>query len=44
LSVAAPIELALAVHLNMYGVRSTVFNTEAETSWHPKGNIHNGAK
>ena len=25
----------------MYGVQSTVFNTEAETRWHPKGNIHN---
>ncbi|HTV36598.1 MAG TPA: FAD-dependent monooxygenase, partial [Xanthobacteraceae bacterium] len=36
-----PIGLALALHLDMYGVRSTVFNTEAETRWHPKGNIHN---
>lgn len=36
-----PIGLALALHLNMYGVRSTVFNTESETRWHPKGNIHN---
>ena len=36
-----PIGLALALHLDMYGVKSTVFNTEAETRWHPKGNIHN---
>jgi 2-polyprenyl-6-methoxyphenol hydroxylase-like FAD-dependent oxidoreductase len=36
-----PIGLALALHLDMYGVRSTVFNTETETRWHPKGNIHN---
>ncbi len=36
-----PIGLALALHLDMYGVRSTVFNVEPETRWHPKGNIHN---
>src|ERR1700761_888517 len=36
-----PIGLALALHLDMYGVSSVVFNTEAETRWHPKGNIHN---
>ncbi len=36
-----PIGLALALHLDMYGVRSVVFNAEAETRWHPKGNIHN---
>ena len=30
----APIGLALALHLDMYGVSSTVFNTEAETRWH----------
>jgi 2-polyprenyl-6-methoxyphenol hydroxylase-like FAD-dependent oxidoreductase len=36
-----PIGLALALHLDMYGVRSTLFNSEAETRWHPKGNIHN---
>jgi len=36
-----PIGLALALHLDMYGVPSTVFNTEPETRWHPKGNIHN---
>jgi 2-polyprenyl-6-methoxyphenol hydroxylase-like FAD-dependent oxidoreductase len=36
-----PIGLALALHLDMYGVKSTVFNTEPETRWHPKGNIHN---
>src|SRR5262245_5776656 len=35
-----PIGLALALHLDMYGVPTTVFNTEAETRWHPKGNIH----
>ena len=36
-----PIGLALALHLDMYGVKSTVFNTEPEARWHPKGNIHN---
>jgi 2-polyprenyl-6-methoxyphenol hydroxylase-like FAD-dependent oxidoreductase len=36
-----PIGLALALHLDMYGVPSTVFNSEAQTRWHPKGNIHN---
>lgn len=36
-----PIGLALAVHLDMYGVKSTIFNTDAATRWHPKGNIHN---
>jgi 2-polyprenyl-6-methoxyphenol hydroxylase-like FAD-dependent oxidoreductase len=36
-----PIGLALALHLDMYGVKSTVFNAEAETRSHPKGNIHN---
>jgi 2-polyprenyl-6-methoxyphenol hydroxylase-like FAD-dependent oxidoreductase len=36
-----PVGLALALHLDMYGVRSTVFNTDTETRWHPKGNIHN---
>ena len=36
-----PIGLALALSLDLYGVKSTVFNTEPETRWHPKGNIHN---
>lgn len=36
-----PIGLALALHLDMYDVRSTVFNTDAATRWYPKGNIHN---
>lgn len=36
-----PIGLALALHLDMYSVESTIFNTEAATRWHPKGNIHN---
>ena len=36
-----PIGLALALNLDMYGVKSTVFNTGPETRWHPKGNIHN---
>ena len=36
-----PIGLALALHLDMYGVKSTIFNTDAATRWHPKGNIHN---
>jgi FAD binding domain len=36
-----PIGLALALHLDMYGVRSTIFNAEPEARWHPKGNIHN---
>ena len=36
-----PIGLALALHLDMYGVTSTIFNTDAAVRWHPKGNIHN---
>jgi len=36
-----PVGLALALHLDMHGIPSTVFNTEAQTRWHPKGNIHN---
>jgi 2-polyprenyl-6-methoxyphenol hydroxylase-like FAD-dependent oxidoreductase len=36
-----PIGLSLALHLDMYGIRSSVFNNEPETRWHPKGNIHN---
>lgn len=36
-----PIGLALALHLDMYGVKSTIFNSEAATRWHPKGNVHN---
>src|SRR5262249_42969907 len=36
-----PIGLALALHLDMYGVASVVFNSETQTRWHPKGNIHN---
>lgn len=36
-----PIGLALALHLDMYGVKSTIFNTDSTTRWHPKGNVHN---
>src|SRR5581483_8428210 len=36
-----PVGLALALHLDMYGVPCTLFNAEPETRWHPKGNIHN---
>jgi hypothetical protein len=31
----------LALFLAAYGVKSTIFNTEATTRWHPKGNTHN---
>ena len=36
-----PVGLALALFLDRYGVPSVVFNTEAETRWHPKGSTHN---
>ena len=36
-----PIGLALALHLDMYGVKSTIFNADSTTRWHPKGNVHN---
>jgi 2-polyprenyl-6-methoxyphenol hydroxylase-like FAD-dependent oxidoreductase len=32
-----PIGLMLALFLDFYGVRSTLFNTEETTRWHPKG-------
>lgn len=36
-----PIGLTLALFLDMYGVKSTLFNTDATTRWLPKGNTHN---
>jgi 2-polyprenyl-6-methoxyphenol hydroxylase-like FAD-dependent oxidoreductase len=36
-----PVGLALALFLDLYGVRCTLFNTEPTTRWHPKGNTHN---
>jgi 2-polyprenyl-6-methoxyphenol hydroxylase-like FAD-dependent oxidoreductase len=36
-----PIGLTLALLLDMYGVKSTLFNSEAESRWLPKGNTHN---
>ena len=32
-----PIGLTLALFLDLYGVRSVLFNTEDTTRWHPKG-------
>ncbi|HXD84205.1 MAG TPA: FAD-dependent oxidoreductase [Rudaea sp.] len=32
-----PVGLMLALFLDMYGVRSVLFNTEETTRWHPKG-------
>ena len=32
-----PVGLVLALLLDMYGVRSVLFNTEETTRWHPKG-------
>jgi 2-polyprenyl-6-methoxyphenol hydroxylase-like FAD-dependent oxidoreductase len=36
-----PVGLLLALFLDRHGVRSTVFNTEASSRFHPKGNTHN---
>src|ERR1700691_980749 len=37
---AGPIGLMLALFLDHYGVRSVLFNIDAESRWHPKGNTH----
>lgn len=36
-----PVGLLLALFLDRHGIRSTVFNTESTTRWHPKGSTHN---
>jgi 2-polyprenyl-6-methoxyphenol hydroxylase-like FAD-dependent oxidoreductase len=36
-----PVGLVLALYLDFFGVRSTVFNTEPSSRWHPKGNGQN---
>jgi 2-polyprenyl-6-methoxyphenol hydroxylase-like FAD-dependent oxidoreductase len=36
-----PVGLLLAIFLDYYGVKSTLFNTEPEARWHPKGNGQN---
>lgn len=36
-----PVGLMLALFLDRHDVRSTVFNTESATRFHPKGNTHN---
>src|SRR4249919_3227121 len=36
-----PVGLLLALFLDRYGVRSVIFNTEAEVRPHPKGSSHN---
>jgi 2-polyprenyl-6-methoxyphenol hydroxylase-like FAD-dependent oxidoreductase len=36
-----PVGLMLALFLDLYGVRSVVFNTEPEVRRHPKGSTHN---
>jgi 2-polyprenyl-6-methoxyphenol hydroxylase-like FAD-dependent oxidoreductase len=36
-----PVGLVLALLLDFHGVRCTIFNTEPESRWHPKGNGQN---
>lgn len=36
-----PVGLVLALFLDFHGVRSTIFNTEPNERWHPKGNGQN---
>ena len=36
-----PIGLVLALFLDRFGVKSTLFNTEETSRWHPKGNGNN---
>ena len=36
-----PVGLVLALYLDFYGVKSTLFNTEPSERWHPKGNGQN---
>jgi 2-polyprenyl-6-methoxyphenol hydroxylase-like FAD-dependent oxidoreductase len=36
-----PVGLMLALYLDLYGVRSVVFNTEPQVRKHPKGSTHN---
>ena len=36
-----PVGLVLALFLDFYGVKSTLFNTEPNERWHPKGNGQN---
>ena len=36
-----PVGLMLALYLDHYGVKSVVFNTEADVRQHPKGSTHN---
>lgn len=38
---SGPVGLVLALFLDFYGVRSTLFNTEPHSRWHPKGNGQN---
>lgn len=36
-----PVGLVLALYLDFFGVRSTLFNAETTSRWHPKGNGQN---
>ena len=36
-----PTGLSMALHLEMYGIASTLIETEPATRWHPKGNTNN---
>jgi 2-polyprenyl-6-methoxyphenol hydroxylase-like FAD-dependent oxidoreductase len=36
-----PVGLVLALFLDFFGARCTIFNTEPESRWHPKGNGQN---
>ena len=36
-----PVGLVLALYLDFYGVKCTLFNREPQERWHPKGNGQN---
>jgi 2-polyprenyl-6-methoxyphenol hydroxylase-like FAD-dependent oxidoreductase len=38
-----PVGLVLALYLDFYGVKCTIFNTEPNERWHPKGNGQNAS-
>lgn len=38
-----PVGLVLALYLDFYGVKSTIFNTGPKERWHPKGNGQNAS-
>jgi 2-polyprenyl-6-methoxyphenol hydroxylase-like FAD-dependent oxidoreductase len=38
---AGPVGMVLALFLARYGVRTTLFNLDTHSRWHPKGSTHN---